>query len=91
MVGGDQERGVVGQAGDELLDERVDERELGPPAGRVDAADVAGEVELGDVAVDQCLRGGGERAQGQRAEVAVADGAGVGRAAVDGAGEPEPA
>jgi hypothetical protein len=47
VVGGDQQRGVVGQAGDELLDDAVDERELGPPAGRVDAADVAGEVELG--------------------------------------------
>ena len=77
MVGGDQERGVVGQAVDELLDDPVDERELGPPAGGVDAADVAGEVELGDVAVDQGARASAASARSTRAhEVAVADRAG---------------
>ena len=68
MVGGDQEGGVVGQPGDELLDDAVDERELGPPAGRVDAADVPGEVELGDVAVDERARASAASAPSARAQ-----------------------
>jgi hypothetical protein len=87
VVGGDQEGGVVGQSGDELLDDPVDEGQLRPPAGRVDAADVAGEVELGDVAVHEGSGGRRQRAQRQRAQVAVADRPGVGGTAVDGAGQ----
>ena len=49
---------------------------------------MAGEVELGDVAVDEGARRGGERGQHQRGEVAVADRPRVVRAAVDGTGEP---
>ena len=61
-----------GSPSTQLLDDAVDERELGPPAGRVDAADVTGEVELGEVAVDEGSRGGGQGAQDLAHEVAVA-------------------
>src|SRR4029453_1806167 len=88
VVGGDQQPSIVGEPGDELLDHAVDENQLGAPGLGVDAAQVSGEVELRDVAVDQCLRRGGQRAEHEGDQVAVADRAGVGGAAIHRTGQP---
>jgi hypothetical protein len=88
VVGGHQQRRVVREPVHELLDHPVDQGELGAPGRGVDAPHVSGEVELGDVAVDEGPGSCGEAGQHQRREVAVADRPRVGGAAVDGAGEP---